>query len=126
MPDPFQDYDEDTEVTESAEIESAEINVDHTYAIPPVAAAPSSIMENNHYRTYHPNHPQDYGAGENLLACMDRDKHASIRNNTNLYFSFVSRSEWELADWLSSGALSLKEVDTFLQLDHVSTPIWYA
>ena len=125
MPDPFQDYDEDTEVTESAEIESAEINVDHTYAIPPVAAAPSSITENNHYRTYHPNHPQDYGAGENLLARMDRDKHASIHNNTNLYFFFALRSEWELADWLSSGALSLKEVDTFLRLDHVSTPIWY-
>ncbi|KAL4072026.1 hypothetical protein J3A83DRAFT_4372007 [Scleroderma citrinum] len=47
---------------------------------------------------------------------MDNDAHADIRDSENIYFPFASQSEWGLANWLSSGALSQKEIDSYLWL----------
>ena len=57
----------------------------------------------------------------NHLQRMDKDKYADIRNHENLYYPFASESEWEVANWLSSGALSQNDIDTFLCLQRVST-----
>ncbi|KAH7906891.1 hypothetical protein BJ138DRAFT_1137785 [Hygrophoropsis aurantiaca] len=46
---------------------------------------------------------------------MECDQYAEERR-TNLFYPFASQSEWELANWLSSGALSQKEIDQFLHL----------
>jgi hypothetical protein len=79
-------------------------------------------MTHRRQRVYHPNQPTGRKGGMNLLAQMDNDQFAPIRNSENLYYPFASKSEWELADWLSSGALSTKDIDTYLRLEHVS--IW--
>ncbi|KAL4065534.1 hypothetical protein V8B97DRAFT_2025692 [Scleroderma yunnanense] len=65
---------------------------------------------------YHPNQPVVHEGGMNLLQCMDNDAHADIRDSENIYFPFASQSEWGLANWLSSGALSQKEIDSYLWL----------
>ncbi|KAG1773359.1 hypothetical protein EV702DRAFT_1181125 [Suillus placidus] len=49
---------------------------------------------------------------------MNDDEHADIRNTENLHYPFASKSEFDLACWLSGGALSQKEIDGFLHLEH--------
>ncbi|KAG1721268.1 uncharacterized protein EDB91DRAFT_1026991, partial [Suillus paluster] len=71
-------------------------------------------------REYHPNVPITHPGGENHLQKMDRDVHAAIRHTENLYYPFASKAEFDLGYWLSEGALSQKEVDVFLHLEHVS------
>lgn len=71
-------------------------------------------------RQYHPNTPVVNPGGQNHLQKMDDDIYANIHNTENIYYPFASKSEFELAGWLSSGALSQKEVDSFLRLEHVS------
>ena len=72
-------------------------------------------------RIFHPNQFVVFGGGMNHLQHMDEDKHANIHNNENLYYPFASKSEWEAANWLSSGALSQNNIDIFLRLQRVST-----
>ncbi|KAG2368995.1 hypothetical protein BDR07DRAFT_1447977 [Suillus spraguei] len=78
---------------------------------------------------YHPNMPVTLPGGKNHLQKMDNDIHANIRNTKNIYYPFTSKSEFDLASWLSSRALSQKEVDSFLCLEHISAlpevPRWY-
>ncbi|KAG2351944.1 hypothetical protein BDR07DRAFT_1245445, partial [Suillus spraguei] len=74
-------------------------------------------------RQYHPNTPVTLPRGKNHLQKMDDDIHANIRNTENIYYPFMSKSEFDLASWLSSRALSQKEVDSFLCLEHVSTEV---
>ncbi|KAI6008951.1 hypothetical protein EDC04DRAFT_2871434 [Pisolithus marmoratus] len=76
-------------------------------------------MITHHQWVYHPNPPVSHPGGLNLLQRMEMDQYAPIRNSENIYFPFASRSEWELADWLSRGALSHKEIDTYLHLEHM-------
>ncbi|KAH7910711.1 hypothetical protein BJ138DRAFT_1087120 [Hygrophoropsis aurantiaca] len=47
---------------------------------------------------------------------MDEDIYAEIREE-NIFFPFASKSEWELGNFLSSGSLSQKDVDRYLQLE---------
>ncbi|KAL4065354.1 hypothetical protein J3A83DRAFT_4059898, partial [Scleroderma citrinum] len=63
----------------------------------------------------HPNKPIVHEGGMNLQ-CMDNDPHTDICDSENICFPFTSQSEWELANWLSSGALSQKEINTYLWL----------
>ncbi|KAG1802822.1 uncharacterized protein HD556DRAFT_1489651 [Suillus plorans] len=49
---------------------------------------------------------------------MDDDEYATIRHTENIYYPFASKSEFDLAGWLSRGALSQKEIDAFLHLEH--------
>ncbi|KAI6022479.1 hypothetical protein BKA83DRAFT_4054337, partial [Pisolithus microcarpus] len=66
--------------------------------------------------TYHPNQGKCLKGGLNHLQRMDQDKFAHIRDSENVYYPFASKSEWELANWLASGALSQKEIDAYLHL----------
>ena len=50
---------------------------------------------------------------------MDQDEYAHICDMENIYYPFTSKSEWEVADWLSSGSHIQKEIDAFLHLEHV-------
>ena len=52
--------------------------------------------------------------GMNLLEHMEHDQYASIRNTENFYYPFASKSEWELANWLSGGALSQNDINAYL------------
>ncbi|KAI5985158.1 hypothetical protein EDD15DRAFT_2140176, partial [Pisolithus albus] len=67
-------------------------------------------------RLYHPNKGHSQPGGLNHLQQMDHDEYAHIRDTDNIYYPFASKSEWELASWLSSGALSQKEIDHYLRL----------
>ncbi|KAG1908770.1 uncharacterized protein F5891DRAFT_917610, partial [Suillus fuscotomentosus] len=69
-------------------------------------------------RDYHPNVPITYSVGENHLQKMDHNVHAAIHHTENLYYPFASKAKFNLGYWLSVGALSQKEVDVFLHLEH--------
>jgi hypothetical protein len=49
---------------------------------------------------------------------MSHDVHSVLRKE-NIYYPFASESEWELARWLSSGALSQKDINQYLRLQCV-------
>ncbi|KAF9220459.1 hypothetical protein BS17DRAFT_852137 [Gyrodon lividus] len=54
---------------------------------------------------------------------MDCDVHANDREE-NIYFLFASASEWELANWLSSSALSQNEINQYLRLQrNIDQPV---
>ncbi|KAI6105053.1 hypothetical protein EDD16DRAFT_1634110 [Pisolithus croceorrhizus] len=112
IPDPFED--------EEGNVQTAfltEINNDHINHPSSVSSACLGSAINHHQRFYHPNPPASRTGGMNLLQRMEMDQHAPIRNSENVYFPFASKSEWELADWLSSSALSQKDIDTYLHLE---------
>ncbi|KAN0078155.1 hypothetical protein V8E55_010212 [Tylopilus felleus] len=69
-------------------------------------------------REYHPNTGTSRPGGINHLGLMDQDCCSNIRNTENLYYPFASSSEWELANWLTSGRLSQKDIDWYLHLPH--------
>ena len=50
---------------------------------------------------------------------MDQDQFAHIRDSENVYYPFASKSEWEFANWLSSGSLSQKEINLYLHSQYV-------
>ena len=81
---------------------------------------PSAASNTPRTRVYHPNTGCSYPGGLNYLQQMDRDEYAHIRDTDNVYYPFASKSEWELARWLSSGALSQKDIDAYLRLQRVS------
>ena len=93
----------------------------HVSSPRPVTLEPPSTTTNHRKRIYHPNLPTACPGGMNLLKHMEQDQYISIRNTENLYYPFASKSEWELADWLSSGALSQKDINAYLRLERVST-----
>ncbi|KIN96130.1 hypothetical protein M404DRAFT_164021 [Pisolithus tinctorius Marx 270] len=80
-------------------------------------------MINHCQRVYHPNPPVSCADGMNLLHCMEMDEYAPICNSENIYFPFASKSKWELADWLLRGALSQKDIDTYLHLECMTFPV---
>ncbi|KAI6039085.1 hypothetical protein EDC04DRAFT_2568878 [Pisolithus marmoratus] len=112
MSDPFEDEEGNVQTTFPAEIDD-----DHINRPGPVPSAPVVSTITHRQRVYHPNPPVSRPGGLNLLQRMEMDQYAPIRNSENIYFPFASRSEWELADWLSRGALSHKEIDTYLRLE---------
>ncbi|KAI9458068.1 hypothetical protein HD554DRAFT_1992288, partial [Boletus coccyginus] len=65
----------------------------------------------------HSNGCRTLPGGRNLLQRMDEDGFTEVRNSENIFFPFASKSEWEVADWLSSGSLSQSEIDTYLHLE---------
>jgi hypothetical protein len=90
------------------------------YDTPIASVDPSAGPCPGTLRDYHPNVPVTHPGGENHLQKMDHDIHATICHTENLYYPFVSKAEFDLGYWLSEGALSQKEVDVFLHLEHVS------
>lgn len=61
-----------------------------------------------------------YGKGETYLDLFDKDEYAYARQ-TNLFYPFASRQEWELASFLLKSDLSRVAIDQFLNLQLVST-----
>ncbi|KAG1839666.1 hypothetical protein DFJ58DRAFT_733255 [Suillus subalutaceus] len=87
---------------------------------PIVSVDPSAGPCPGTLRDYHPNVPITHPGGENHLQKMDRDIHAAIHHMENLYYPFASKAKFDLGYWLLEGALSQKEVDFFLHLEHIS------
>ena len=81
---------------------------------------PFQMVGSGRKRIFHHNEGKAHPRGLNYLHCMDRDQHAHICNEENVYYSFTCKSEWELANWLSSSSLSQREIDQYLHLQHVS------
>lgn len=78
------------------------------------------VVGSGRKRIFHPNKGVAKPGGLNHLQRMDRDQHAHIRNHKNLYYPFACKSEWEFANWLSSGSLSQREIDQYLRSIRVS------
>lgn len=70
-------------------------------------------------KQYHPNRSASRHSGENLLRRMDNDKYAEVQEKFDIHYLFASRSEWQLAQWLTSSSLHQSEIITFLRLDYV-------
>jgi hypothetical protein len=86
---------------------------------PLVSVDPSAGPRPGTIREYHPNIPITKPSGQNHLQRMDDNEHTDIHNTENLYYPFTSKSGFDLACWLLGGALSQKEIDGFLHLEHV-------
>ncbi|KAF8831720.1 hypothetical protein HHX47_DHR1001236 [Lentinula edodes] len=63
-----------------------------------------------------PNAGQRVGQGVTYLDEFNDDRFAEERK-TNLYYPFASRPEWETASFLLNSSLSMREIDSYLQLD---------
>jgi hypothetical protein len=61
-----------------------------------------------------------FGNGETYLDLFNEDEYADARQ-TNLYYPFASKPEWELASFLLKSDLSRVAIDQFLKLQLVST-----
>ena len=91
---------------------------------PPVLIPPASPSNQPSVKkVHHPCPPADFGAGANLLQTMEEDQYEAFRKD-NIFYPFASRAEWELASWLSQGALSQKAIDMFLRLEYVGTILY--
>ena len=59
-----------------------------------------------------------YGRSGGYMGTFYNDKYAN-EHNSNPYFPFQSKGEWELASFLSGSGLSMKHIDEFLSLSIV-------
>ncbi|KIJ59743.1 hypothetical protein HYDPIDRAFT_32958 [Hydnomerulius pinastri MD-312] len=120
-PDPS-DGEDETEYVETATGEIAGGGIHQPFPPEPETLAP--IPSSLRTRVHHPNHSgQRQPGGLNHLQWMDRDVHANDREE-NVYFPFASASEWELANWLSSSALSQNEINQYLRLQrNIDQPV---
>ena len=62
---------------------------------------------------------KEYGLGKTFMMEFNNDSFSDERN-TNLYYPFASRAEWEFAFFLLRSDLSMATIDTFLSLKLVS------
>ncbi|KAG1866444.1 hypothetical protein C8R48DRAFT_600483 [Suillus tomentosus] len=92
--------------------------VDSACDAPLVSVDPSAGPCPGTIREYHPNIPIAKPGGQNHLQRMDDDEHATICHSENVHYPFASKSEFDLACWLSNGALSQKEINAFIHLEH--------
>lgn len=114
---PFDDEDEIDVIQTSMTHEDAAGGIPHPLSSEP--GTPVLLPPSSRTRIYHPNSSgQREPGGLNHLERMNRDMHADLREE-NVYYPFASESEWELAKWLSSGALSQKEINQYLRLQRV-------
>lgn len=81
---------------------------------------PPQMVGSGRKRIFHHNEGKACPGGLNHLHHMDRNQHARIHNEENVYYPFTCKSEWELANWLSSGSLSQREIDQYLHSQCVS------
>ncbi|KAJ3764636.1 hypothetical protein FB446DRAFT_656269 [Lentinula raphanica] len=57
-----------------------------------------------------------YYPGKTAMDEFNGDRFATERE-TNLYYPFANRNEWQSANWLLTSSLSMGEIDTFLKLE---------
>ena len=70
-------------------------------------------------KEYHPNASRSLTGGRNLLQIVDETDDYREARKDNVHYPFASRSEWQLANWLSSASLSKSDITSFLRLDYV-------
>lgn len=67
---------------------------------------------------YFPGAAHTYEGGKTFLDRFDADEFSKHRNS-NIYYPFASRGDWELASWLLRSGLSMGAIDSLLSLDLV-------
>jgi hypothetical protein len=60
-----------------------------------------------------------YGQGQTFMDRFNADIYAEHRE-TNLYYPFASKEDWEIGNFLEGSSLSMAAIDTFLSLGLVS------
>lgn len=73
------------------------------------------------YKLYHTNQSRGLAGGRNTLqAIAEDDKESEKHRESNLYYPFHTRDEWQIANWMTSSGLSQSQINSFLHLDAVS------
>jgi len=62
-----------------------------------------------------------YGQGQTFMDRFGADIYAEHRE-TNLYYPFASKGDWEIGNFLEGSSLSMSAIDAFLSLELVSYP----
>lgn len=86
---------------------------------PPTSPPQDPPPDTGSHSTYFPNAGHVHASGHGFLGWFHIDKDAAARS-TNPYYPFLSKGEWELAEFLSCSGLSMKLIDKFLSLSLVS------
>ena len=102
---PATDYDMDTDVLNSTIQED----------LPPPQSPPIFPF----FKETHPTASSVYRRGQTFMDVFEKDRYATERE-TQLYYPFASRDEWELASFLLHSHLSMASIDKFLKLKLVS------
>jgi hypothetical protein len=73
-----------------------------------------------------PNASQVVGAGTTFMDAFDKDRFSEARKGnigeqreSNVYYPFASKQDWELASWLLRSRLSMPAIDVFLSIELV-------
>jgi hypothetical protein len=76
------------------------------------------ILESGDVVDEYPGAADAYGPGQTFMDRFDADNHAEYRES-NLYYPFASRDDWEVGEFLERSSLSMAAIDEFLSLDMV-------
>lgn len=79
-------------------------------------------ISNEPFTIPYPEAARVLGPGKTALDLFNED-HFSEYRQTNLYYPFASKAEWEVAQYLIKSPLSLADIDEFLKLELVSQPV---
>jgi len=71
---------------------------------------------------YYPDAANVHGRGSTFMDLFDSDVYAMERE-TNLYYPFASKQDWEVGSWLLRSGLSMAKIDQFLSLELVNLSI---
>lgn len=67
---------------------------------------------------HYPGAARSFEGGTTFLDKFDEDRFSSHRES-NIYYPYAFRGEWEMASWLLRSGLSMSAIDSFLSLDLV-------
>jgi hypothetical protein len=104
----------------SADSLISECNPDPDQSLPP------SLPHHRPHDARNVNFPgaaKTYGRTTSFMDKFNEDQYSAFRT-TNVHYPFTGKNEWELALFLLSSGLSMRKIDSFLQLKMVipSTP----
>lgn len=85
----------------------------------PSTATESNISKQDFYTETHPNSSQTCGTDKTFTDLFSEDKFNKERE-TQPFYPFASKDEWELSSFLLRSKLSMAAIDTFLKLKLVS------
>ncbi len=57
--------------------------------------------------------------GRTILQEIDDKDNYGMEREKNVYFSFMSRQDFEMGAWLSQSNASMSQIDAFLKLSYV-------